>query len=295
MNTNSVPTKIKAGAFVLSSLVRRPLNGTRINATQRRLGLLKTPGQELLSLVGKAEQSCRSIKNDTVLGEYFVSNNPWSGRHWRSFNYWNGWYSLAAELKPTKVMEIGTAFGFSTISLARGTGKALRLLVSLDLGNFGALFSHDKTPAEDNLLFVRKGIDLYMKENNLDFEYLQFAVNTQPPPYSDNEGHPVACLYWKDDEKLKTLLTSTAFDFVLIDGKHTDNGLYNDLQSFFPYVKNGGLVICDDIQHRDAAASLHRFIAENKDIADHYVWRFLHSDSEYEGTLRRDQGLILKK
>ncbi len=157
------------------------------------------------------------------------------------------------------------------------------------------LFSRDNTPEFDNLLVVKKGIELYRKENNFSFEYPQFAVNTQPPPYTDNEGNSVACPYWKDNSELKSLLTKTSFDMVLIDGKHTEDGLYNDLNSFYKYVNSGGLVVCDDIQHADAARSLHRFISEGRDITGYHVWRFLHSNSEYGGTLRRDQGLILKR
>jgi hypothetical protein len=295
MSSKPVLGKAKAGVTVLKSMVSRPLNGIRINATQRRLELLKTPGRALLDLTVKAEHSCRQIKNDWVLGDYFIKNNPWSARRWQKFNYWNGWYALAAQVKPSKIIEIGTAFGFSTISLARGARTDLNLLVSLDLGNFGRLFSTDRAPVFDNLAFVKKGLELYKQENHMDFTYLQFAVNTQPPPYSDNEDHLVACPYWKDDKELKSLFDRMSFDLILIDGKHTEDGLYNDLQSFFPCLKSGGLMICDDIQHPDAAASLRRFIQGNKAVSDFYVWRFLHSDSEYEGTLRRDQGLILKK
>ena len=295
MKSNSILATAKAGVRVLTSPVRRRITNAKINGMQRRLALLDTPGRACLDLAGKAEQICREVKNDSVLGDYFIKNNPWSGRAWRKFNYWNGWYALARLKQPSKVLEIGTAFGFSTISFARGAGKSLNLLVSLDLGNFGKLISGDDSPVEDNLLFVKKGIELYKKENDLNFEYRQFAVNTQPPPYTDNEGNTVACPYWKEDNGLKSLLADASFDMILVDGKHTEDGLYNDLQSFFPYVKSGGLVICDDIQHPDAARSLHRFIPENKDIADYYVWHFLRSDSEYDGTLRRDQGLILKK
>jgi cephalosporin hydroxylase len=287
-----------AGKSALQSLtgpLRRRRTEKKIDAQQHSLGLMAPPGAELLGLMEKAEQICGQVKNDAVLGDYFIKNNPWQGRPWHQFNYWNGWYALTRLRKPSNVMEIGTAFGFSTVALARGAGGSLKLLVSLDLGNFGKLFSGDTSPEVDNLLFVKNGLEFYRQENNLDFDYRQFAVNTQPPPYSDNEGNPVACPYWKDDAALQSLLAETSFDLILIDGKHTEDGLYNDLDSFFPFVKSGGLAVCDDLQHPDAARSLHRFIGERRDIAGYAVWRFLHSNSEYGGTLRRDQGLILKR
>jgi hypothetical protein len=275
--------------------VRRRITEYKVDAFQRRLGLWRQPGEQLLNLMKQAEDICSQVKNDAVLGEYFTADNPWSRRPWRGFNYWNGWYALAKQKKPLRVLEIGTAFGFSTISLARGAGEALKLLVSLDLGNYGRLLSSRESPEIDNLLYVKEGIDRYRQENGLNFEYLQFNVNTQPPPYTDDNGIPVECPYWKDDRELLALLGRESFDMILIDGKHVEDGLYNDLTSFYGHGTSGCLIVCDDIQHKDAAESLSQHVRERDDVADYAVWRFLHSSAEYAGTLRRDQGLIIKK
>lgn len=285
----------KAGIQYVTAPVRWRLADTKINAMQRQFGLEGYPGQELLDLMKNAEEICDRIKNDEVLGDYFILNNPWAERPWRRFNYWNGWYALSKLRRPARILEIGTAFGFSTIAWARGAGDSLKLLVSLDLGNFGRLFSEEETPQVDNLSFVKEGIRQYQEEQNIRFEYRQFAVNTQPPPYTDNEGNIVECPYWEDNKELRDMLVKTFFDIVFIDGKHTDNGLFNDLCSFFSNTSKGGLVVCDDIQHPDAAESMHRFIKVNNRIADYTVWRFLRSNNEYGGTLRRDQGLIITR
>jgi hypothetical protein len=242
-----------------------------------------------------AEDICSLVKNDTVLGEYFIHNNPWADRPWTEFDYWNGWYALAKLRQPSRILEIGTAFGFSTIALARGAGKSLKLLVSLDLGNFGSLFTHE-FPEMGNLKYVREGISRYKEEYGLNFEYLQFEVNTQPPPYTDNEGNPVECPHWREDSALMRLLNQTKFDLILIDGKHTGNGLYNDLSSFFDYCNPGCLIVCDDLQHRDTITSMTKFVrTQRSKIADYCIWRYLHANAEYGGTLRRDQSLLLKR
>ena len=295
MNNNHV---LKAGRWGLSHIVvpvRRRITECKIDSFQRRLGLQRQPGEELLTLMRQAEDICSQVKNDEVLGEYFTADNPWTRRPWRGFNYWNGWYALAKLRKPSRVLEIGTAFGFSTISLAKGAGEALKLIVSLDLGNYGRLLSSRVSPEIDNLLYVKEGIIRYRRENGLNFEYLQFNVNTQPPPYTDDNGIPVECPYWGDNQELLALLEKESFDMILIDGKHVEDGLYNDLTSFYGHGAGGCLIICDDIQHKDAAESLYRYVRERDDVADYAVWRFLHSSAEYGGTLRRDQGLILKK
>lgn len=268
----------------------------RINIQQRRLGLLHQPGPQLLTLTKQAERVCSQVKSDAVLGEYFTSNNPWSNRRWREFNYWNGWYALASLTRPSRILEIGTAFGFAAIALASGAGQNLKLLVSLDLGNFGRLFIRKGCPEMDNLEYVRVGIDLYREGSGVNFEYLQFRVNTQPPPYTDNEGNPVECLRWQEDAALIQLLKRTKFDLILIDGKHTDDGLYNDLTSFFDSADSGCLIMCDDLQHRDCIRSFQRFIREHwLEIAESCVWRYLRADTTYGGTFRRDQGLLLKR
>lgn len=295
MSTISAFGIAKLGCHCVS-LLRRRVVELKIDAQQHRLGLLRQPKVELLALTSQAERVCSQVKNDAVLGEYFTSNNPWSNRPWREFNYWNGWYALAKLRQPSYILEIGTGFGFSTIALARGAGEALQLLVSLDLGNFGRLFTHESYPEIDNLLYVNEGISRYREEYDFNFEYLQFALNTQPPPYTDNDGNPVQCSYWRDDRELIRLLGRVSFDMILIDGKHTEDGLYNDLCSFFEYGDNSCLIVCDDIQHIDAAKSLCRFIRKRKqDIADYCLWKYLRANAEYAGTLRRDQGLILKK
>ncbi|MFQ5890952.1 MAG: class I SAM-dependent methyltransferase [Gemmatimonadota bacterium] len=236
------------------------------------------------------------MKNDDVLGEYFTGGNPWSRRPWKDFNYWNGWYALARLRAPRSILEIGTAFGFSTVALAGGAGKSLHLLVSLDLGNFGRLFTHKGYPEFDNLAYVRDGIARYRAEQGLDFEYMQFRVNTQPPPLTDNEGSVVGCPYWREDPRLLDILRHTRFDLILIDGKHTGDGLYNDLVSFFDYGGSRCLVICDDLQDSDTLGSFARFLGEReRDIADYCIWRYLSSTRKYGGARRRDQGLLLKR
>jgi len=280
----------------VASFAERELKDLLINVRQYPLTQLHRPARELRVLMRQAEHTCSLVKNDAVLGEYFVHNNPWANRPWREFDYWNGWYALAKLREPKRILEIGTGFGFSTIALARGAGENLKLLVSLDLGNFGGLFTDEGFPEMDNLKYVWEGISRYREEDGLNFEYLQFQVNTQPQPDTDNEGNPAECSHWREDSALMRLLHQTGFDFIFIDGKHTGDGLYNDLISFFDYGNPGCLLVCDDLQHTDTIASMTRFVRSHRSEIAHYcIWRYLHCDAEYGGTLRRDQGLLLKR
>ena len=267
-----------------------------INSRQYHLALLHRTGRELRALMQQAEDICSLVKNDAVLGEYFIHNNPWADRPWKEFDYWNGWYALARLRQPSRILEIGTGFGFSTIALARGAGENLKLLVSLDLGNIGSLFTHEGFPEMNNLKYVWEGISRYRKEHGLNFEFSLFKVNTQPPPYTDNESNPVECPHWREDSALIHVLNQNMFDLILIDGKHTGDGLYNDLISFFNYGRPGCLIVCDDLQYRDTIVSLSKFVRIHRSkITDYCIWRYLHANAEYGGILRRDQGLLLKR
>jgi len=231
-------------------------------------------------LCQKTEKICSEIKNDFVLGNYFIHSNPWVNRPWRNFNYWNGWYALAKLKEPENILEIGTGFGFSTMALARGAQKTLKLLVSLDFGTFGKEFKW-----KDNLPYVKQGIEEFKTANSLNFLYKQFNIDTQD-----------FYLHQKKYQSLREYLCSIRFNLILIDGKHTEDGLYNDLNCFFRLGSEDCLIICDDIQHPHARKSFFRFVDENKkEISESYIWKFLTCNAPYAGSFERNQGLIIKK
>lgn len=245
----------------------------------------------LKSLTKQAEKICLETPNDKVIGDYFMHNNPLHKKPWREFNYWNGWYALTKLSASQNVLEIGTGFGQSTIALARGARENLKILISLDLGTYGEYYAtrHEergKFKWEDNLLFVRDGIEQFKTANKLDFVYRQFRMDTQ-----NFSHHP------EEYPDVTTCLLPIGFDLILIDGKHEEDGCYNDLCGFFPFGKKGCFLICDDFQCEDVAKSYFRFLEENKSkIAEHFIWKFLTCNTRYfSSTFRRDQGLMIKK
>jgi len=237
----------------------------------------------LEELIREAKKICQKVKNDQVLGDYFTKNNPWANRPWREFNLWNGWYALSYLRKPENILEIGTGFGFSTIALAKGAKDFLKLFVSLDIG----IWSKEYGWQIDHLDYVERGIRKFKEEEGLDFDFRLFRVNTQPPPYTDDKNQPIECVRWTECQELIKILDKK-FDFVLIDGKHTEEGLYNDLVSFFPYTREGSLVVCDDLQMEDVRKSYERFLKETK-VTEYLIWDFLSTKTQ-----KRIQGLILK-
>lgn len=239
-----------------------------------------------------AEKICGGMKNDEILGKYFTHGNLWAfpggiERPWKKFNYWNGWYALSSIWEPKNILEIGTGFGFGTIALVKGAIENLELIISLDLGNFWG---------EDNIIFAAHGIYQHKTKYGFSFMPLFIQANTQPPPYTDNKGNPTDVDYWENDKELVGHLNNNRPNLILIDGKHTGDGLYNDLTSFFHFGENC-LLVCDDLQHPDAMASFLKFTQEeDSKIKEWYIWDFLHCNTSYpKGTKnKRIQGLILK-
>lgn len=248
----------------------------------------------LKELILEAEKICLKIPNDVVLGDYFIYNNPLDKKPWRKFNYWNGWYALTKLRQSQNILEIGTGFGHSAIAFARGAEKSLKTLVSLDSGTYGEYCAKQKNIQgkkfkwQDNMLYVQDGIEKFRVANQLNFVYQQFKVDTQDFAY-----HPQAYPH------LEQYLNSIKFDLILIDGKHEEDGCYNDLQAFFRFGDRNCLLICDDFQCIDVEKSFFRFVKENESkIQEHYIWKFLTCNTRYypqDGSFRRDQGLIIKK
>lgn len=247
----------------------------------------------LESLTKQAEMICSRMPNDKILGDYFIRNNPLHKKPWREFNYWNGWFAITKLLASQNILEIGTGFGQSTIALARGAFDNLKLLVSLDLGIYGREYAVRPQYAgkifkwKDNLLYVRDGIEEYKITNRLKFPYKQFELDTQ-----DFVRHPYKY------PQIQNFLQSRKFDLILIDGKHEDDGCYNDLRGFFRFGTKGCLIICDDLQCKDVENSFFQFFRENQaNITKYFIWKFLTNNTRYPqgGSFRRDQGLIIKK
>jgi SAM-dependent methyltransferase len=113
-----------------------------------------------------------------------------------------------------------------------------------------------------------------------------YQVNTQPSGKGDNDNLGQEITRWDREPELVRLLQAHEFDVIFVDGKHTEDGLLNDLETFWPFLKSGGLMICDDIHDPaeydgifswvpDTWQSFHTFIQKHcGEIKEHYIWNF---------------------
>lgn len=152
-----------------------------------------------------------------------------------AFNWFSGFgefanvlYSLVRSAKPQTIVEVGSAYGYSTCYIA----------AALQRNGFGKLYSidpheptrwNDGNPAEDTFVVVRDRL----KKLRLSQYVCQIREYSQ---------HALA--QW--DQPI---------DMLLLDGSHSYEDVKRDFFGFLPHVANAGLVLFHDTMweyHRDS-------------------------------------------
>jgi len=238
-----------------------------------------------------------------------------------SVAYYRYLYGLARLLNPTHVLEIGTAFGLGSAAIIQGA-PGLRKLISLDLGVFTRQYkiveeSHgagwpvmERYRQEElvsdgqNIEFARGALERLAHRIRPEAEIRLYRVNTQPEG-SDNFDARIDVPRWFEVPELVTELERTPIDLLFIDGKHTGDGLYQDFRSFFPFVRPGGIILCDDIHDSSypyawagqTLASFERATAEfADDIAETLIWPLPQLPDWYDQEpIARPFGLVRKR
>ncbi|MDW8100540.1 MAG: class I SAM-dependent methyltransferase [Anaerolineae bacterium] len=227
------------------------------------------------------------LPNAHILEEFdLLDGHPWA---WMARSpittYYSCLYGLVAAEKPRRILEIGTAFGMSAATCLKAS-PALQLFISLDLGIYG-----DQLGAkENNLVFAQDRVHRWLERQGLPTTIARFyRANTQPIGKGDNENLGLDVPRWHQIPELVRLLQSYEFDVMFVDGKHTEDGLLNDMVTFWPFLKPGGLLICDDLHDPvkyaqyakilpwvgDTWRSYHQFIESHcAEISDYYIWEF---------------------
>ena len=238
-----------------------------------------------------------------------------------SVAYYRYLYGLTRLVDPVNILEIGTAFGMGGAAFIQGAPN-LRKLISLDLGVFSRQYEiveqaegagwpvmtryqkEELISDGRNIDFARQALEGLIRKTGSRAQISLYRVNTQPEG-SDNFDIKVAVPRWSEVPELVRELETTPIDLLFIDGKHTGDGLYQDFKSFFPYVRPGGIVLCDDLHDASYAyawagqtvASFERARAEfASEIEDAHVWPFPQLPDWYgQESTPRPFGLIRKR
>lgn len=133
-------------------------------------------------------------------------------------------YEVVSELKPARVLEIGTARG-GTLYLWTQAASDKAVLVSVDLpgGDFGGAYPECRMPF-----------------------YQAFARSDQKLFLERADSHKPETL-----ELIKQRFAGELIDFAFIDGDHTFEGVKLDFQEYGPLVRPGGIIAFHDILYRE--------------------------------------------
>jgi predicted O-methyltransferase YrrM len=146
---------------------------------------------------------------------------------------------VVQDLKPARVMEIGTANGGTLFLWTRVAAESAQL-ISLDLptGKFGDGYPAWKAPL-----------------------YRSFALPGQKVDLVRDDSHSAHSL-----EAIKATLKGEKLDYLFIDGDHSYEGAKQDFDMYSPLVRVGGIVGFHDIaDHTDKLCQVRRFWLEVKE------------------------------
>ncbi len=259
--------------------------------------------EESLSSLCQRLEGALPFSTQEIMADFgLLENHPWE-HHASSpaTNYYACLSALARASRPRRILEIGTGFGLSAAALLSACDQ-IQLLVSLDLGIFGDHYHF----SENNLTFAARKIHAWCEKKSISPERVKFfQANTQPQGKSDNDNLACQAPHWRDLPELQELCEHESFDVLFVDGKHNEDGLYQDMKTFWQFLRPGGLLLCDDLHDTsyqdifpwagETVASFQRFVAEFAgDIQEHHIWPFPRVLPDGAAGLR-PFGLIRKK
>jgi predicted O-methyltransferase YrrM len=149
--------------------------------------------------------------------------------------------SKVAELKPKRVMELGTGKGGNLFLLSRASPEDAKI-ISLDMrgGPYGAGYPSWK------ILLLQS-----------------FKHGDQEMILVDADSHNI-----ETRDKIRSILNNEKLDVLFIDGDHTYEGVKKDFELYSPFVRSGGLIAFHDIvdaRKLDPTCNVNLFWNEIKD------------------------------
>ena len=140
-------------------------------------------------------------------------------------------------------LEIGVHNGGSVALLL--TNPNIKKIYGIDL--FEDIYNRRKhlnsTKFETYRYFTKDNLSIKKTSNSLKLINKEYGFN---PSINLIQGNSY---YDETEEKLKVQLGGVLMDLIHIDGDHTGDGVQNDFERFFKYLKPGGFLSFDDYHH----------------------------------------------
>ena len=237
---------------------------------------------------------CRDIEavndSETVIGspEMFRSLDLHQGHPWTSLtdgsipdaNYYRCLGLFVRALRPTRAFEIGTGFGLGFGTILYSGRDSLRRFTTVDIDRY------QENPTDEPIIGNATRSYWAILESpwaaeNIFGTFLfpsLFVLDTQAPKQDSS---------W-EWEALERRVPDASLDFLFIDGAHQGDAARNDLETFWPKVAPGGVVLVDDLHSVDLAPEhrvhpwcdevwrgFHGFVSDHaSEIQDFHVWGY---------------------
>jgi len=238
----------------------------------------------MLSEICKEIEIIPPISNKEIFDEFnLVSGHPWDAVVNSDITtYYNCLYRIVKQENPKTILEIGTAFGMSAATMLKASPD-LELFISVDLGIYG----EQQGFSQNNIDFARTRLHSWCCRNEIPLDRVRFyRANSQPASAGDNENIASDVPRWHQIPDLVRLLTGYEFDVIFVDGKHTEDGLLNDFKTFWPFLKECGLIICDDLHDEATYKNIFPWAGQTidsfntfrkeyaREIEDSHIWNY---------------------
>ncbi|AZN38505.1 class I SAM-dependent methyltransferase [Paenibacillus albus] len=242
-------------------------------------------GKHMFQTLCKSIEENAPIHSRTIFEEFnLLYGHPWEVTATSDITtYYSSLYGLVKNEKPKRILEIGTAFGMSAATFLKASSENLELFVSMDLG----IYAQQYDLPWSNIEFAESKVHKWCEQNGVSKDkVLFFQANSQPETLGDNENFGNEVTKWYRIPHLLRALQGELFDIIFVDGKHTEDGLLNDMKTFWRFLKPGGLMICDDLHDpieyegafswtNDTWNSYHHFIQQfDNEIEESMIWNF---------------------
>jgi len=118
---------------------------------------------------------------------------------------------------------------------------------------------HDKIEIYNGKSKEEVSDDIKHKAKNL-FEDIRINLENIIKKYNLNDQ----ITYLNDvSQNVVNKFENDSIDVLHIDGDHSTEGVYNDLLLYYPKVRMGGVIICDDADWPSVFVGIHKFCSDN--------------------------------
>ncbi|MBN2143600.1 MAG: class I SAM-dependent methyltransferase [Candidatus Aureabacteria bacterium] len=186
-------------------------------ATFSRIASCKEIWNEILSFYADLA-SDEYIK---YLETYYRESLKRFGNHWWYFDIVNVLYTASKLLQPKNYLEIGVRRGRSVCTVAKACP-------SVDIYAFD--------------LWVKNYADMDNPGPHLVEQELKKVSHSGKIQFYNGDSHETIPEFFSKNPSL-------SFDLITVDGDHSKDGAWKDLQNVIPRLSLGGIIVFDDISH----------------------------------------------